>query len=79
MQTLLVTGGAGFIGSCFIRRANERSDVRIINLDKLTYAGNPDSLPAIDRTFHKLVVGDIGDAGRQRRAGDALANRLRHA
>ena len=43
-------------------RANERSDVRIINLDKLTYAGNPDSLPAIDRTFHKLVVGDIGDA-----------------
>ena len=62
MQTLLVTGGAGFIGSCFIRRANERSDVRIINLDKLTYAGNPDSLPAIDRTFHKLVVGDIGDA-----------------
>jgi dTDP-glucose 4,6-dehydratase len=62
MQTLLVTGGAGFIGSCFIRRAMARSDVRIINLDKLTYAGNPDSLPTADRTLHQLVVGDIGDA-----------------
>ena len=62
MQTLLVTGGAGFIGSCFIRRAILRSDVRIINLDKLTYAGNPDSLPPEDRTLHQLVVGDIGDA-----------------
>ena len=62
MQTLLVTGGAGFIGSCFIRRAISRSDVRIINLDKLTYAGNPDSLPPADKTLHQLVVGDIGDA-----------------
>ena len=62
MQTLLVTGGAGFIGSCFIRRAILRSDVRIINLDKLTYAGNPDSLPSTDNTLHQLVVGDIGDA-----------------
>ena len=62
MQTLLVTGGAGFIGSCFIRRAISRSDVRIINLDKLTYAGNPDSLPPADITLHQLVVGDIGDA-----------------
>ena len=62
MQTLLVTGGAGFIGSCFIRRAISRSDVRIINLDKLTYAGNPDSLPPADQPLHQLVVGDIGDA-----------------
>lgn len=62
MQTLLVTGGAGFIGSCFIRRAVTRADVRIINLDKLTYAGNPDSLPTAEVESHKLVVGDIGDA-----------------
>lgn len=60
MQTILVTGGAGFIGSCFVRRAVDRGDVRIINLDKLTYAGNPDSLPP-NGEHHELVVGDIGD------------------
>lgn len=60
MQTLLVTGGAGFIGSCFVRRAIARGDVKIINLDKLTYAGNPDSLPAASGR-HELIVGDIGD------------------
>ena len=62
MQTHLVTGGAGFIGSCFIRRAVSRSNVRIINLDKLTYAGNPDSLPPDGTMQHQLIVGDIGDS-----------------
>jgi dTDP-glucose 4,6-dehydratase len=62
MQTLLVTGGAGFIGSCFVRRASRRGNVRIINLDKLTYAGNPESLPPGDPGQHELVVGDIGDS-----------------
>ena len=61
MQTILVTGGAGFIGSCFVRRVVAHGDVRIINLDKLTYAGNPDSLPS-DSDRHRLVVGDIGDS-----------------
>ncbi|MFN5074865.1 MAG: dTDP-glucose 4,6-dehydratase, partial [Planctomyces sp.] len=60
MQTILVTGGAGFIGSCFVRRACARGDVRIVNLDRLTYAGNPDSLPAGDPN-HVFVHGDIGD------------------
>ncbi|MFN8706465.1 MAG: dTDP-glucose 4,6-dehydratase [Planctomyces sp.] len=61
MKTLLVTGGAGFIGSCFVRRAISSGNLRIINLDKLTYAGNPDSLPVADPSLHELVVGDIGD------------------
>lgn len=60
MQTILVTGGAGFIGSCFVRRGCARGVVRIINLDRLTYAGNPDSLPADDPN-HVFVHGDIGD------------------
>jgi len=60
MKTILVTGGAGFIGSCFVRRLAERGTVDIINLDKLTYAGNPDSLP--DVATHRLVQGDIGDS-----------------
>lgn len=60
MKDFLVTGGAGFIGSCFVRRAIEKGEVRIINLDKLTYAGNPDSLPV--SANHTLVKGDIGNS-----------------
>lgn len=62
MKTTLVTGGAGFIGSCFVRRAVRRGESNIINLDKLTYAGNPDSLPSETELTHRLVVGDIGDS-----------------
>ena len=54
-DTILVTGGAGFIGSNFIQHhlASGRS-CRIINLDKLTYAGNPSNLEGMsrDRTLH---------------------------
>lgn len=67
MKTVLVTGGAGFIGSCFVRRAVARGDVRIINLDKLTYAGNPDSLPSAPAEKHVLCTGDIGDSDLVRR------------
>ncbi|TVX78354.1 dTDP-glucose 4,6-dehydratase [Corynebacterium sp. NML180780] len=58
MGTMLVTGGAGFIGSNFVRMALSRMD-RIVVLDKLTYAGNRDSLAGCDV---ELVLGDVADA-----------------
>ncbi len=65
MKNLLVTGGCGFIGSNFIRLMLEKHpDVRIINLDKLTYAGNPDNLKDIeDNPNYAFVKGDICDPG----------------
>ena len=62
-RTLLVTGGAGFIGSSFVRLALAQPDVRaVINLDKLTYAGHPESLAEIaGDPRHHFVRGDIGD------------------
>jgi dTDP-glucose 4,6-dehydratase len=61
-MTLFVTGGAGFIGSEFIRRAVKNS--RVINFDKLTYAGNLDNLaPIANAPGYSLAVGDICDAG----------------
>jgi dTDP-glucose 4,6-dehydratase len=61
-QTILVTGGAGFIGSCFVRQCIGRHSARIVNLDKLTYAGNLDSLePVLDDPAHIFVQGDIAD------------------
>ena len=62
MQTVLVTGGAGFIGSCFVRQLLSQTSARVINLDKLTYAGNPESIPDADPERYTLVQGDIADA-----------------
>lgn len=60
MDTILVTGGAGFIGGCFIRQTLERGDLRVVNLDALTYAGNLNSIP-IQHPNHLFVHGDIND------------------
>ena len=61
MQVWLVTGGAGFIGGNFVLDA-VRQGFRIVNLDALTYAGNRDTLAAIDGDpNHIFVHGDIGD------------------
>jgi dTDP-glucose 4,6-dehydratase len=61
-QTWLVTGGAGFIGGNFVLRQMRRSDVTVVNLDALTYAGNLDTLDSIkDHPEHVFVLGDIGD------------------
>lgn len=64
MKQLLITGGAGFIGSNFIRyMLNKYDDLRITNLDKLTYCGNLENLKdcSADKRY-KFVKGDICDA-----------------
>jgi dTDP-glucose 4,6-dehydratase len=62
-MTLLVTGGAGFIGANFVLDWLAASDEPIVNLDKLTYAGNPETLASLQGDArHQLVQGDIGDA-----------------
>ena len=61
MKTLFVTGGAGFIGANFVLQA-VADGLRIVNLDKLTYAGNPDTLASLASSpLHVFVHGDIGD------------------
>ena len=63
MKKILVTGGAGFIGSNFVHYVVEHHpEVAIIVLDKLTYAGNLHNLAGLPQEQVKLVVGDIIDA-----------------
>jgi len=59
-STMLVTGGCGFIGSNFVRYVLDQADeYKIVNLDKLTYAGNINNLNGIDETRYHFVEGDI--------------------
>jgi len=62
-KTILVTGGAGFIGSHFIRMTLRRhKEMKVVNLDKLTYAGNLDNLRDVqDDPRYEFVLGDIRD------------------
>lgn len=61
-MTILVTGGAGFIGANFVLDWCAHSSETVINLDKLTYAGNLESLASLaDHSGHVFVRGDIGD------------------
>lgn len=63
MKTILVTGGAGFIGSCFVRHElKKHPDYKIINLDALTYCGNLENLKDVeDNPNYRFVHGNICD------------------
>jgi dTDP-glucose 4,6-dehydratase len=62
MPSILITGGAGFIGGAMVRQLIAESDLTVVNLDKLTYAGNLDSLAeVVDHPRHVFVQGDVCD------------------
>ncbi|PYR54875.1 MAG: dTDP-glucose 4,6-dehydratase, partial [Acidobacteria bacterium] len=65
MVNVLVTGGAGFIGSNFVRYALDRHhDWRVTTLDKLTYAGRLENLQGVmEHPRHEFVKGDVADPG----------------
>ena len=62
MQRLLVTGGAGFIGSNFVHHVIDHTDHHVTVVDKLTYAGNLASLEGLSENRFRFVKGDIADA-----------------
>jgi dTDP-glucose 4,6-dehydratase len=63
LKRIIITGGAGFIGSNFILKQIAETDNHILNLDKLTYAGNLDNLVSVaDNSRYQFVEGDITDA-----------------
>jgi dTDP-glucose 4,6-dehydratase len=71
MRRFFITGGAGFIGSAFVRLLlNEIPSCEIANFDALTYAGNLDNLAGLDNSRHHFVKGDIAD---REAVSDALA------
>jgi dTDP-glucose 4,6-dehydratase len=68
-RRFLVTGGAGFIGSAFVRHAVAATDHHVLVVDKLTYAGNLDSLvPVKDHPHFQFVRADIADAAAMKAA-----------
>jgi dTDP-glucose 4,6-dehydratase len=69
-KRLLVTGGAGFIGSNFVKYVLAKyNDIHVVNLDKLTYAGNPDNLKEVDANpRYTFIKGDICDPDAVREA-----------
>lgn len=62
MKRILVTGGAGFIGANFVRYITAHTEVHVVVVDLLTYAGNPESLKGLPEERVELRIGDITDA-----------------
>jgi dTDP-glucose 4,6-dehydratase len=61
-MNILVTGGSGFIGSAFVRLLIAETDWHVTNLDKLTYAGNPENLMSVEGDArYRFAHGDICD------------------
>jgi len=68
---ILVTGGAGFIGSCFVRLAVQNPSYQIVNIDALTYAGNLENLtPVADKPNYTFIKSDLCDLESTRRLFD---------
>jgi dTDP-glucose 4,6-dehydratase len=64
-QTIVITGGAGFIGGCLVRHLVAENIAHVVNVDKLTYAGNLDSLVSVlGNPLHTFVEADIGDGAK---------------
>ncbi|MHC5037416.1 MAG: dTDP-glucose 4,6-dehydratase [Planctomycetota bacterium] len=80
METWLVTGGCGFIGSNFILRTlAQRDDVAVVNLDLLTYAGNPENLKTVESDQrYRFVRGDITDPDLVENIFEAGVDRVAH-
>jgi dTDP-glucose 4,6-dehydratase len=79
IRTILVTGGCGFIGSNFVRYILRHYDYRVINVDKLTYAGNLENLVDVsDHPQYEFVMGDVADkaliGGLASKGVDAVVN-----
>ena len=81
MQNILVTGGAGFIGSAVVRRL-VAAGKQVVTLDKLTYSGSLTSLREVEGAAnHRFVEGDIGDmelVGRVQREVIRASRQVRH-
>ncbi|MEQ1761734.1 MAG: dTDP-glucose 4,6-dehydratase [Pyrinomonadaceae bacterium] len=61
MKTIFLTGGAGFIGSAFVRMVLAQPDISVVDFDALTYAGNLENLADVDGSRHTFIKGDICD------------------
>jgi dTDP-glucose 4,6-dehydratase len=70
---VLVTGGAGFIGSHFVRRLAEAGD-EVVVLDKLTYAGNRANLEGVEHEFHEGDIADQDAVAKAARGAEAIVN-----